>query len=127
LPDDSRCAPPRRSPHDAQRLPARILDLPAEQAALELGSRVGSGWEVSTQHGTRRCIGRAGARQVSFLSEEDETPLEPGMTFADEPSIMIMGGFGVRIEDVIVCEESGTRVHQARVRSCEHRRLPVPD
>jgi Xaa-Pro aminopeptidase len=44
-----------------------------------------------------------------FLSEEDETPLEPGMTFTDEPSIMWSGRFGVRIEDVIVCEANGGR------------------
>jgi Xaa-Pro aminopeptidase len=44
-----------------------------------------------------------------FLSPEDETPLEAGMTFTDEPSIMIMGGFGVRIEDIIVCEDGGGR------------------
>jgi len=42
-----------------------------------------------------------------FLSEEDATPLEPGMTFTDEPSVMWNGRFGVRIEDVIVCEEGG--------------------
>ena len=44
-----------------------------------------------------------------FLSEEDATPLERGMTFTDEPSIMITGRFGVRIEDIIVCEEGGGR------------------
>ncbi len=44
-----------------------------------------------------------------FLSEEDTTPLLPGMTFTDEPSIMISGRFGVRIEDIIVCEEAGGR------------------
>jgi Xaa-Pro aminopeptidase len=44
-----------------------------------------------------------------FLSEEDTTPLEPGMTFTDEPSVMWNGRFGVRIEDVIVCEEGGGR------------------
>jgi Xaa-Pro aminopeptidase len=36
-----------------------------------------------------------------FLSVEDGTPLEPGMTFTDEPSIVLAGRFGVRIEDVI--------------------------
>jgi Xaa-Pro aminopeptidase len=44
-----------------------------------------------------------------FLSEEDATPLQPGMTFTDEPSILITGRFGVRIENVIVCEEGGGR------------------
>jgi len=45
-----------------------------------------------------------------FISPEDETPLEPGMTFTDEPSIIIPGRFSVRIEDILVCEEDGGRV-----------------
>jgi Xaa-Pro aminopeptidase len=44
-----------------------------------------------------------------FVSEEDETPLEVGMTFTDEPSILLDGRFGVRIEDVVVCEPDGGR------------------
>jgi Xaa-Pro aminopeptidase len=44
-----------------------------------------------------------------FLSEEDETVLEAGMTFTDEPSIMIPGRFSVRCEDIIVAEEGGGR------------------
>jgi Xaa-Pro aminopeptidase len=44
-----------------------------------------------------------------FVSEEDETPLEAGMTFTDEPSILVDGRFGVRIEDVVVCEPTGGR------------------
>jgi Xaa-Pro aminopeptidase len=44
-----------------------------------------------------------------FLSIEDETPLEGGMTFTDEPSIIIPGRFSVRIEDIVVCEEGGGR------------------
>jgi Xaa-Pro aminopeptidase len=44
-----------------------------------------------------------------FISSEDMTPLEPGMTFTDEPSIIIPGRFSVRIEDVVVCEEGGGR------------------
>ena len=45
-----------------------------------------------------------------FLSEEDETPLEAGMTFTDEPSLIVRGSFGLRIENVIVCDEQGGRV-----------------
>src|SRR5579862_4787962 len=44
-----------------------------------------------------------------FISTEDETPLQPGMTFTDEPSIIIPGRFSVRIEDIVVCEEGGGR------------------
>ncbi len=42
-----------------------------------------------------------------FLSVEDETPLEAGMTFTDEPSILLDGRFGVRVEDVIAVSETG--------------------
>lgn len=42
-----------------------------------------------------------------FLSVEDSTVLEAGMTFTDEPSLLIDGRYGVRIEDVIVCAEGG--------------------
>jgi Xaa-Pro aminopeptidase len=45
-----------------------------------------------------------------YISEEDETPLEPGMTFTDEPSILWDGHFAVRCEDVVVCAEGGGRV-----------------
>jgi Xaa-Pro aminopeptidase len=45
-----------------------------------------------------------------FLSIEDETPLEARMTFTDEPSILVDGRFGVRVEDVIAVTESGGRV-----------------
>jgi len=44
-----------------------------------------------------------------FLSPEDETVLEAGMTFTDEPSLLLDGRFGVRIEDVVVCAEGGAR------------------
>jgi Xaa-Pro aminopeptidase len=44
-----------------------------------------------------------------FISAEDDTPLQSGMTFTDEPSIIIPGRFGVRIEDIVVCEEDGGR------------------
>jgi Xaa-Pro aminopeptidase len=45
-----------------------------------------------------------------FVSSEDETPLEAGMTFTDEPSLFISGRVGLRIEDIIVCEDGGGRM-----------------
>ena len=45
-----------------------------------------------------------------FLSPEDDTVLEEGMVFTDEPSILLDGDFGVRIEDVVVCADGGGRV-----------------
>jgi Xaa-Pro aminopeptidase len=45
-----------------------------------------------------------------FISTEDATPLEPGMTFTDEPSLMIPGRWSLRIEDIVVCAEGGGRM-----------------
>jgi Xaa-Pro aminopeptidase len=45
-----------------------------------------------------------------FLSPEDETSLEAGMTFTDEPSIIVPRAFGLRIENVVVCADEGARV-----------------
>jgi Xaa-Pro aminopeptidase len=42
-----------------------------------------------------------------FLSVEDETPLEAGMTFTDEPSILVDGRFGIRVEDILVVTDAG--------------------
>ncbi len=44
-----------------------------------------------------------------FLSTEDETPLEPGMTFTDEPSLIVPGRWSLRIENIIVVEDDGGR------------------
>jgi Xaa-Pro aminopeptidase len=37
-------------------------------------------------------------------------PLEADMTFTDEPSLFIPDRVGLRIEDIIVCEEGGGRM-----------------
>ena len=51
-----------------------------------------------------------------FLSVEDETPLEAGMTFTDEPSILVDGRFGVRVEDVIAVRPGAADCSRARAR-----------
>jgi Xaa-Pro aminopeptidase len=67
-----------------------------------------AGWGPNFRHRMGHGIG-LDVHEQPFLSQEDETPLEAGMTFTDEPSIMLPGHFGVRIEDVIVCAETGGR------------------
>jgi D-alanyl-D-alanine dipeptidase len=37
-----------------------------------------------------------------YIVEGNATPLEPGMTFSDEPGIYLPDRFGVRIEDQLV-------------------------
>ena len=72
---------------------------PIEEAGL------GAGFRHRMGHGIGLDV-----HEHPFLSVEDETPLEAGMTFTDEPSILVDGSFGVRVEDVIAVDESGGRL-----------------
>ena len=72
-------------------------------------------WEAGRPHG----LVAAGYRAIDALRLEkgyrvwaaditpDETPLEAGMTFTDEPSIIVPGRYSLRIEDIIVVAEGG--------------------
>jgi Xaa-Pro aminopeptidase len=67
-----------------------------------------AGYGAAFKHRMGHGIGMD-VHEPPFVSDEDETPLEAGMTFTDEPSILVDGRFGVRIEDVVVCEAEGGR------------------
>ncbi len=60
------------------------------------------------RHRTGHCIG-LDVHELPFISEEDDTPLEVGMTFTVEPSVFRPGHYGARVEDIVVCEEGGGR------------------
>lgn len=60
------------------------------------------------RHRTGHCIG-LDVHEYPYISEEDDTPLEVGMTFTIEPSVFWPGRVGVRVEDIIVVEESRGR------------------
>ena len=72
---------------------------PIEEAGL------GAGFRHRMGHGIGLDV-----HERPFLSVEDETPLEAGMTFTDEPSILVDGRFGVRVEDVIAVTDTGGRM-----------------
>ena len=42
-----------------------------------------------------------------YLVKGNKLPLQPGMTFSDEPGIYIKGEFGVRLEDDWMVTETG--------------------
>ena len=42
-----------------------------------------------------------------YLVHGDDTPLEPGMCFSDEPGLYVPGEFGIRLEDCWVMTETG--------------------
>jgi Xaa-Pro aminopeptidase len=66
------------------------------------------GYGTWFRHRTGHAIG-LDVHEYPFISVEDQTPLEPGMTFTIEPSIFWPGHVGARIEDVVVCEANGAR------------------
>jgi Xaa-Pro aminopeptidase len=72
------------------------------------GVIVEAGFGEWFRHRTGHCIG-LDVHEQPFISEEDNTPLEVGMTFTIEPSVYRPGYYGARVEDVIVCEEGGGR------------------
>jgi Xaa-Pro dipeptidase len=57
-----------------------------------------------------------------YMVGHNRTILEPGMTFTSEPGIYLLGRFGVRIEDDIVCTERGAESLSPRVSRLE----PIP-
>ena len=67
---------------------------------------VDAGYGEWFRHRTGHCIG-LDVHEEPFISEEDNTPLEAGMTFTIEPSIFWPGTVGVRVEDIILCTEQG--------------------
>lgn len=42
-----------------------------------------------------------------YIVEGNETPLEAGMAFSIEPGVYLEGSFGVRVEDIVVCTDTG--------------------
>lgn len=67
---------------------------------------VDAGYGEWFRHRTGHCIG-LDVHEEPYISPEDQTPLEAGMTFTIEPSVFWPGRVGVRVEDVILCTESG--------------------
>ena len=65
-----------------------------------------AGYGDKFRHRTGHCIGMD-VHEYPFISEEDDTPLEVGMTFTIEPSIFWPGRVGARIEDIVVVTENG--------------------
>ncbi len=61
------------------------------------------------RHRTGHCIG-LDVHELPYISDEDETPLEPGMMFTIEPSVFWPGRVGVRVEDVFLLTDDGTTV-----------------
>jgi Xaa-Pro dipeptidase len=54
-----------------------------------------------------------------YLVRSDETPLQAGMCFSDEPGLYIPGAFGIRLEDCWYMTESGPKTFTPLARSIQ--------
>ena len=61
-----------------------------------------------TPHRTGHGIGMDGHEWTNFV-RGNKTPIQPGMCFSDEPTIVIPGTFGIRLEDCLYITENGPR------------------
>ena len=88
-------------------VPAQDVDRAARAVITEAG--YGDRFVHRTGHG----IGLE-LHEPPYIVEGNETPLEAGMTFSDEPGIYLEGRFGVRIEDQVVVTAAGAeRLNEA--------------
>ena len=68
----------------------------------------GPGYKYFT-HRLGHGIGMDG-HEWHYLVQDNTLPLEPGMTFSNEPGIYIYGSFGIRLEDIMVITETGAEL-----------------
>jgi len=70
-------------------------------------------------HRTGHGIGLDG-HEWTYLVRGNQTRLAPGMCFSDEPTIVIYGEFGIRLEDCMYITEDGPRMFTAQSPSIDH-------
>jgi Xaa-Pro aminopeptidase len=78
----------------------REVDVAARKALLE------EGLLQHVLHRTGHGIGLE-IHEPPYVSDVDQTRLEPGMSFTIEPGVYFEGQFGIRTEDVVVVSEGG--------------------
>ncbi len=107
-----------RRAQDAAFAAARIgatcqsVDAAARKVITDAG--FGPGYKVpGLPHRTGHGIGMDGHESPNFV-RGDTTVLAPGMCFSDEPTIVIYGEFGIRLEDCLHLTADGPRFFTAQ-------------
>jgi Xaa-Pro dipeptidase len=97
-------------------IPCGAVDEAARKVIVEAG--YGPGYKFFT-HRIGHGLGMDG-HEYPYLVGGNKLPLEPGMTFSDEPGIYIVGEFGLRIEDDIYIAQDGAHFFGESAESLEH-------
>ncbi|MFL6216589.1 MAG: M24 family metallopeptidase [Blastocatellia bacterium] len=92
------------------------IDAAARRVIEEAG--YGPGYKYFT-HRVGHGIGMDG-HEWTYLVRGNQTKLEAGMTFSDEPGIYIPGEFGVRHEDIMVVTEKGAELFTGQAASIDN-------
>ncbi len=82
-----------------------------DAAARKILTDAGFGPDYRTPglpHRTGHGIGMDGHEWTNFV-RGNKTPIQPGMCFSDEPTIVIYGEFGIRLEDCLYITEHGPK------------------
>lgn len=88
-------------------VPCEAVDAAARKVITDAG--FGPDYKVpGLPHRTGHGIGLDGHEWTNFV-RGNKTPIQPGMCFSDEPTIVIYGEFGIRLEDCLYITESGPR------------------
>ena len=83
------------------------VDAAARKVITDAG--FGPGYKVpGLPHRTGHGIGLDGHEWTNFV-RGNKTPIQPGMCFSDEPTVVIYGEFGIRLEDCLYITPDGPK------------------
>ena len=87
--------------------PCEAVDAAARKVITDAG--FGPDYKVpGLPHRTGHGIGLDGHEWTNFV-RGNKTPIQPGMCFSDEPTIVIYGEFGIRLEDCLYITADGPK------------------
>jgi Xaa-Pro dipeptidase len=87
--------------------PCEAVDAAARKVLTDAG--FGPNYKVpGLPHRTGHGIGLDGHEWTNFV-RGNKTPIQPGMCFSDEPTIVIYGEFGIRLEDCLYITPDGPK------------------
>ena len=87
--------------------PCEAVDAAARKVITDAG--FGPGYKVpGLPHRTGHGIGLDGHEWTNFV-KGNKTPIQPGMCFSDEPTVVIYGEFGIRLEDCLYLTDGGPK------------------
>jgi len=88
-------------------VPCEAVDAAARKVLTDAG--FGPDYKVpGLPHRTGHGIGLDGHEWTNFV-RGNKTPIQPGMCFSDEPTIVIYGEFGIRLEDCLYITPNGPK------------------